>query len=267
MLLMPCSEQHLGNAEARLGRQIRRDDRLVTAAAHSRPASSSRRRSGTTPTTPGFQLTPARTSSSSPPGSSSSTFANLTLIPSATSAHAPCRMASRSCERNACRPNSASAFCCLRSRSALEFSWSRIVSQPVRGRAFRARQRALPLLRSGSQKGRALLLTRQPLIACPDRVPGSRAAAACRARRGRRGSIDARGRHGRRHGRRRAFPAWWPRESRAGDRMMRVTWMGHGSFRIEIAGQVLLLDPWITGNPSFRTSGPPRRWTARRRCC
>lgn len=32
---------------------------------------------------------------------------------------------------------------------------------------------------------------------------------------------------------------------------MRVTWMGHGSFRIEIAGQVLLLDPWITGNPSF----------------
>ena len=34
---------------------------------------------------------------------------------------------------------------------------------------------------------------------------------------------------------------------------MRVTWMGHGSFRIEIAGQVLLLDPWITGNPSFPT--------------
>ncbi|MEM1297902.1 MAG: metal-dependent hydrolase [Pseudomonadota bacterium] len=32
---------------------------------------------------------------------------------------------------------------------------------------------------------------------------------------------------------------------------MRVTWMGHGSFRIEAAGQVLLLDPWITGNPVF----------------
>ena len=32
---------------------------------------------------------------------------------------------------------------------------------------------------------------------------------------------------------------------------MRVIWMGHGSFRIEIAGQVLLLDPWVTGNPSF----------------
>ncbi|MEM7189839.1 MAG: MBL fold metallo-hydrolase, partial [Pseudomonadota bacterium] len=30
---------------------------------------------------------------------------------------------------------------------------------------------------------------------------------------------------------------------------MRVTWMGHGSFRIEVGGQVLLLDPWITGNP------------------
>ena len=30
---------------------------------------------------------------------------------------------------------------------------------------------------------------------------------------------------------------------------MRVTWMGHGSFRIEAAGQVLLLDPWINGNP------------------
>ena len=32
---------------------------------------------------------------------------------------------------------------------------------------------------------------------------------------------------------------------------MRITWMGHGSFRIEAAGQVLLLDPWITGNPVF----------------
>jgi len=32
---------------------------------------------------------------------------------------------------------------------------------------------------------------------------------------------------------------------------MRITWMGHGSFRIEAGGQVLLLDPWITGNPVF----------------
>ena len=32
---------------------------------------------------------------------------------------------------------------------------------------------------------------------------------------------------------------------------MRVTWMGHGSFRIEAGGEVLLLDPWITDNPVF----------------
>lgn len=30
---------------------------------------------------------------------------------------------------------------------------------------------------------------------------------------------------------------------------MDIIWMGHGSFRIEIGGEVLLLDPWITGNP------------------
>ncbi|WP_293576977.1 metal-dependent hydrolase [Phaeobacter sp.] len=30
---------------------------------------------------------------------------------------------------------------------------------------------------------------------------------------------------------------------------MRIIWLGHGSFRIETAGQVLLLDPWLTGNP------------------
>ncbi|MEM0988348.1 MAG: metal-dependent hydrolase [Pseudomonadota bacterium] len=32
---------------------------------------------------------------------------------------------------------------------------------------------------------------------------------------------------------------------------MRVTWMGHGSFRIDAGSQALLLDPWITGNPVF----------------
>ncbi len=32
---------------------------------------------------------------------------------------------------------------------------------------------------------------------------------------------------------------------------MKVIWLGHGSFRIEIDGQVLLIDPWITGNPVF----------------
>ncbi|KIC14129.1 metal-dependent hydrolase [Leisingera sp. ANG-Vp] len=30
---------------------------------------------------------------------------------------------------------------------------------------------------------------------------------------------------------------------------MKVIWLGHGSFRIETEGQVLLVDPWLTGNP------------------
>lgn len=32
---------------------------------------------------------------------------------------------------------------------------------------------------------------------------------------------------------------------------MRLTWLGHSGFRIEIAGQVLMVDPWLTGNPMF----------------
>jgi len=32
---------------------------------------------------------------------------------------------------------------------------------------------------------------------------------------------------------------------------MKITWMGHASFRMEIGNQVLLIDPWITGNPVF----------------
>ncbi|ETX29507.1 metal-dependent hydrolase [Roseivivax isoporae] len=32
---------------------------------------------------------------------------------------------------------------------------------------------------------------------------------------------------------------------------MKIIWLGHGSFRIEIAGEVLLVDPWIEGNPVF----------------
>ena len=32
---------------------------------------------------------------------------------------------------------------------------------------------------------------------------------------------------------------------------MKITWLGHASFRIEIGDQVLLLDPWLEGNPSF----------------
>lgn len=30
---------------------------------------------------------------------------------------------------------------------------------------------------------------------------------------------------------------------------MKIIWLGHGSFRIEIEDQVLLIDPWINGNP------------------
>jgi L-ascorbate metabolism protein UlaG (beta-lactamase superfamily) len=32
---------------------------------------------------------------------------------------------------------------------------------------------------------------------------------------------------------------------------MKITWLGHSSFRIEIAGQALLIDPWLRGNPAF----------------
>ncbi|MBE0412497.1 metal-dependent hydrolase [Yoonia sp.] len=30
---------------------------------------------------------------------------------------------------------------------------------------------------------------------------------------------------------------------------MKITWLGHSGFRIEIAEQVLLVDPWLAGNP------------------
>ncbi|MCV2871291.1 metal-dependent hydrolase [Defluviimonas sp. WL0050] len=32
---------------------------------------------------------------------------------------------------------------------------------------------------------------------------------------------------------------------------MKITWLGHSGFRIEIGGAVILLDPWLTGNPMF----------------
>lgn len=32
---------------------------------------------------------------------------------------------------------------------------------------------------------------------------------------------------------------------------MRYTWLGHASIRLEIGDQVLLIDPWLDGNPSF----------------
>ncbi len=32
---------------------------------------------------------------------------------------------------------------------------------------------------------------------------------------------------------------------------MKYTWLGHASVRLEIGNQVLLIDPWLAGNPSF----------------
>jgi L-ascorbate metabolism protein UlaG (beta-lactamase superfamily) len=32
---------------------------------------------------------------------------------------------------------------------------------------------------------------------------------------------------------------------------MKIIWLGHSGFRIEIGNQVLLIDPWLTGNPMF----------------
>ena len=32
---------------------------------------------------------------------------------------------------------------------------------------------------------------------------------------------------------------------------MKITWLGHSGFRIEVEGAVLLVDPWLTGNPMF----------------
>ncbi len=32
---------------------------------------------------------------------------------------------------------------------------------------------------------------------------------------------------------------------------MKITWLGHSGFRIEIEKAVLLVDPWFTGNPMF----------------
>ncbi|MGM0583048.1 MAG: metal-dependent hydrolase [Pseudomonadota bacterium] len=35
---------------------------------------------------------------------------------------------------------------------------------------------------------------------------------------------------------------------------MKITWLGHSGFRIEIGDQVLLIDPWLRGNPMFDES-------------
>jgi len=35
------------------------------------------------------------------------------------------------------------------------------------------------------------------------------------------------------------------------DEPMQLTWLGHASFRMEIGNEVLLIDPWLEGNPVF----------------
>ena len=32
---------------------------------------------------------------------------------------------------------------------------------------------------------------------------------------------------------------------------MKITWLGHSGFRFDIGDQVILVDPWLTGNPMF----------------
>lgn len=34
------------------------------------------------------------------------------------------------------------------------------------------------------------------------------------------------------------------------ERLVKVTWFGHAAFRIEIANKIVLVDPWLDGNPT-----------------
>ena len=36
---------------------------------------------------------------------------------------------------------------------------------------------------------------------------------------------------------------------------MKITWFGHSCFRVETGGSVLLIDPFLKGNPTFEKSG------------
>ncbi|MGF1649300.1 MAG: metal-dependent hydrolase [Hyphomicrobiaceae bacterium] len=39
---------------------------------------------------------------------------------------------------------------------------------------------------------------------------------------------------------------------------MKITWLGHSAFRIETAKSVILIDPFLTGNPTFERAGLDR---------
>lgn len=36
---------------------------------------------------------------------------------------------------------------------------------------------------------------------------------------------------------------------------MKITWLGHSAFRVETGGAVVLIDPFLKGNPTFEASG------------
>jgi L-ascorbate metabolism protein UlaG (beta-lactamase superfamily) len=37
--------------------------------------------------------------------------------------------------------------------------------------------------------------------------------------------------------------------------MLEITWLGHGTFQLRLStGEVLLMDPWIEGNPAYPAS-------------
>ena len=46
---------------------------------------------------------------------------------------------------------------------------------------------------------------------------------------------------------------------------MNIIWLGHGSFRIEIGDQVLLIDPWLSGNPMLAEDSMPPHFRERRK--
>ncbi len=39
--------------------------------------------------------------------------------------------------------------------------------------------------------------------------------------------------------------------------MMKITWFGHSCFRIDTGASGILIDPFLTGNATFETSGIP----------
>ena len=36
---------------------------------------------------------------------------------------------------------------------------------------------------------------------------------------------------------------------------MKITWFGHSCFRVEVGASRILIDPFLTGNPTFEKSG------------